>query len=118
MAVSARTYSGSAASVPSAGSARRTISRSCGERRRTGSPTIMARMDFEPNQFFRVPSSRILRAFLGLVVLAALAGLFWWRRGSLTTIGSAFSAVKWEWVVLAIALNLLSVIARALAWTT
>src|SRR5439155_9332323 len=42
----------------------------------------------------------------------------WWRRDSLTTIGSAFRAVKWEWVVLAIALNLLSVIARALAWTT
>src|SRR5205814_8097491 len=51
-------------------------------------------------------------------VFAALAGLFWWRRGSLTTIGSAFRAVEWEWVVLAIALNLLSVIARALAWTT
>jgi uncharacterized membrane protein YbhN (UPF0104 family) len=75
-------------------------------------------MDFEPGQLFRLPSSRILRVFLGLVVLAALAGLFWWRRGSLTTIGSAFSAVKWEWVVVAILLNLLSVIARALAWTT
>jgi len=75
-------------------------------------------MDFEPGQLLRLPSSRIVRVFLGLVVLAALAGLFWWRRDSLTTIGSAFSAVKWEWVVLAIALNLLSVIARALAWTT
>ena len=77
----------------------------------------MARMDFEPNQLFRVPSSRILRVFLGLVVLASLVGLFWWRRGSLEGIGSAFSAVKWEWVAVAIALNLLSVIARALAWT-
>src|SRR3954451_3277679 len=75
------------------------------------------RMEFEPGQLFRLPSSRIVRVFLGLVVLAALAGLFWWRRGSLTTIGSAFRAVEWEWVVLAIALNLLSVIARALAWT-
>jgi glycosyltransferase 2 family protein len=75
-------------------------------------------MRFEPNQFMRLPSSRIVRVLLGLVVLAALAGLFWWRRGSLATIGSAFSAVRWEWVVVAIALNLLSVVARALAWTT
>ena len=78
----------------------------------------MARMDFEPREFFRLPSSRVLRVFLGLVVLAAVVGLFWWRRGSLATIGSAFSAVRWEWVVVAIALNLLSVVARAIAWTT
>ncbi|HEY3578600.1 MAG TPA: lysylphosphatidylglycerol synthase transmembrane domain-containing protein [Gaiellaceae bacterium] len=75
-------------------------------------------MDFEPRDFFRLPSSRILRVFLGLVVLAALVGLFWWRRGSLASIGSAFRAVQWDWVVVAIALNLLSVIARAIAWST
>lgn len=77
----------------------------------------MARMDFEHSDFFRLPSSRILRVFLGLVVLAALVGLFWWRRNSVETIGSAFRSVQWEWVVVAIALNLLSVVARALAWT-
>jgi uncharacterized membrane protein YbhN (UPF0104 family) len=75
-------------------------------------------MDFEPSRLMRLPNSRIVRVFVGLLVLAALAGLFWWRRGSLETIGSAFRAVRWEWVVVAIALNLLSVIARALAWTT
>jgi uncharacterized protein (TIRG00374 family) len=72
----------------------------------------------ELNSFLRLPSSRLLRVFLGLVVLAALAGLFWWRRDSLATIGSAFRQVQWEWVVVAILLNLLSVIVRALAWTT
>ncbi|MGH2977975.1 MAG: lysylphosphatidylglycerol synthase transmembrane domain-containing protein [Gaiellaceae bacterium] len=73
----------------------------------------------EPGKLLRhLPSSRIVRVFLGLVFLAGLAGLFWWRRGSLSTIGSAFSAVKWEWVVVAVALNLLSVIARTLAWAT
>jgi uncharacterized protein (TIRG00374 family) len=72
----------------------------------------------ELKDFVRLPSSRLVRVFLGLVVLAALAGLFWWRRDSLATIGSAFSQVKWEWVVVAIALNLLSVVVRALAWTT
>ena len=71
-----------------------------------------------PDGLVRLPSSRVARVFLGLVVLAALAGLFYWRRGSLETIGSAFSSVKWEWVVVAIALNLLSVVVRALAWTT
>jgi uncharacterized protein (TIRG00374 family) len=75
-------------------------------------------MDFEPGQFFRVPSSRILRVFLGLVVLAALVGLFYWRRNSFATFGSALRSVQWDWVVVAILLNLLSVIARALAWTT
>jgi glycosyltransferase 2 family protein len=74
-------------------------------------------MKFEPKEFVRLPSSRILRVFLGLVVLAALVGLFYWRRHSVTTIGSAFSSVEWDWVVVAIALNLLSVVARALAWT-
>jgi uncharacterized protein (TIRG00374 family) len=75
------------------------------------------RMKFESNEYVRLPSSRILRVFLGLVVLASLVGLFYWRRQSLTTIGSAFRSVEWDWVVVAIALNLLSVIARALAWT-
>ena len=70
------------------------------------------------SQLVRLPSSRVARVILGLLILAALAGLFWWRRDSLATIGSAFSAVRWEWVVVAIALNLLSVVARALAWKT
>jgi glycosyltransferase 2 family protein len=74
-------------------------------------------MDFGGSDFFRLPQSRVVRVFLGLVVVAALVGLFWWRRNSLTTFGSALSSVQWDWVVVAILLNLLSVIARALAWT-
>ena len=69
-----------------------------------------ARLEPDLGQFLRLPSEPLVRVFLGLVVLAALAGLFWWRRDSLASIGSAFSAVRWEWVVVAIALNLLSVI--------
>src|SRR5262245_29482139 len=72
----------------------------------------------EPNRLVRLPSSRIVRVFFGLVVLASLVGLFWWRKDSFGSIGSAFRAVEWEWVVVAIALNLLSVVVRALAWTT
>jgi uncharacterized membrane protein YbhN (UPF0104 family) len=55
---------------------------------------------------------------IGLLILAALSGALWWRHDSLASIGSAFRAVRWEWVVVAIALNLLSVVVRALAWTT
>src|SRR5256885_16874976 len=72
----------------------------------------------EPNRMLRLPLSGVARLALGLLFLAAVAGLFWWRRDSLAAIGDAFRAVRWEWVVVAIALNLLSVVARAVAWTT
>ncbi|MGZ4354379.1 MAG: lysylphosphatidylglycerol synthase transmembrane domain-containing protein [Gaiellaceae bacterium] len=65
-----------------------------------------------------LPQSTRGRASLGMIVFAGVAALLWWRGPHLTGIGTAFRQVKWEWVVIAIALNLLSVIARALAWTT
>ncbi len=71
-----------------------------------------------PNRVLRLALSPAARAAAGLLLLAALAALVWWRHGSLSGIGSAFSAVRWQWVVFAIALNLLSVVVRALAWTT
>jgi uncharacterized protein (TIRG00374 family) len=66
----------------------------------------------------RIPASLVVR---GLVVLAAACGvaaLFWWRGPDWGTVGRAFDAVRWEWVVLAIALNLISVVMRAIAWRT
>ena len=66
----------------------------------------------------RLPSSRLLRVLAGILFLAAVAALLWWRHGSFAAIGRAFSAVRWDWVVVAIALNLVSVIARVLAWAT
>jgi glycosyltransferase 2 family protein len=72
----------------------------------------------EPSRLLRLPLDLVARAMLGVVLLAAFAGLVWWRHGTLGSIGSAFSAVRWQWVVAAIALNLLSVVVRALAWTT
>jgi uncharacterized protein (TIRG00374 family) len=50
--------------------------------------------------------------------MALVIGLLLWRGPSLTAIGDAFAAVRWQWVVVAIALNLLSVVSRALAWRT
>jgi len=73
----------------------------------------------ESHQLQRLPlTSPVVRAAVGLLLLAAVAGVFWWRHDSLAAIGDAFSVVRWQWVVVAIALNLLSVVTRALAWTT
>ncbi|HJQ73790.1 MAG TPA: lysylphosphatidylglycerol synthase transmembrane domain-containing protein [Gaiellaceae bacterium] len=66
----------------------------------------------------QLPFNRFIRIAAGVLFVAAVAGLLWWRHGSLTAIGDAFGQVRWEWVVVAIALNLLSVIARVLAWAT
>jgi uncharacterized membrane protein YbhN (UPF0104 family) len=65
-----------------------------------------------------LPRSTLARAALGLVVLAGVVALFWWRGPTFRGIGHAFATVRWQWVVVAIALNLLSVVVRALAWTT
>ena len=72
----------------------------------------------ERNRRLRLPVGRVARVAGGLLLLTALAAAIWWRHGSLAAIGSAFRAVEWQWVVVAIALNLLSVVARTLAWAT
>ena len=72
----------------------------------------------QPNRRLGLPVGRVGRVAGVLLFLTALAGLLWWRHGSLAAIGTAFKAVEWQWVVVAIALNLLSVVARTLAWAT
>jgi uncharacterized protein (TIRG00374 family) len=66
----------------------------------------------------RWPRSTRARAALATAALVAIGAILWWRGPTFRGIGDAFAAVKWEWVVVAIALNLLSVVVRALAWTT
>lgn len=58
------------------------------------------------------------RVAAAAVFLAAVVVLLLWHGPDLSAIGDAFTAVKWRWVVFAIALNLASVFARALAWRT
>jgi uncharacterized protein (TIRG00374 family) len=58
-----------------------------------------------------------LRAAVVLAGLAAVAALLWWRGPDWATVGDAFAAVKWQWVAVAIGLNLVSVVARSIAWT-
>jgi glycosyltransferase 2 family protein len=72
----------------------------------------------ESSRLLRLPFGRLARVAAGIAFLAAVAALLWWRHGSLAAIGDAFSAVRWQWVVIAIALNLLSVVARVFAWAT
>src|ERR1043166_5273699 len=54
-------------------------------------------------------------------VLAAAVGVFaviWWRGPSWSAVSDAFTVVRWRWVFMAIGLNLLSVVARSIAWRT
>ena len=56
------------------------------------------------------------RVALVFAVLAAAIALFVWRGPDWGQVADAFKLVEWGWVVVAIVLNLLSVIARAGAW--
>jgi uncharacterized protein (TIRG00374 family) len=66
----------------------------------------------------RLPKSVFGRFLLGMPLLAIAVAVLWWRGPSFTAIGDAFAAVKWTWVFVAIGLNLMSVVVRALAWST
>ncbi len=56
------------------------------------------------------------RLALVLPVLAVAIALLVWRGPDWGAVANAFRFVTWNWVVAAIGLNLLSVVARALAW--
>jgi uncharacterized membrane protein YbhN (UPF0104 family) len=58
------------------------------------------------------------RLLLPLPLIALGVSLIWWRGPDWNVVRDAFDAVRWWWVAAAIALNLLSVIVRALAWNT
>jgi uncharacterized protein (TIRG00374 family) len=58
------------------------------------------------------------RALLVLPVLAGAIALFVFHGPNWHQVHDAFTIVRWEWVVAAIGLNLLSVVARACAWET
>jgi glycosyltransferase 2 family protein len=51
-------------------------------------------------------------------VIALVVGLLWWHGPDWHAVHDAFTVVRWDWVVIAIGLNLLSVFARSLAWDT
>jgi uncharacterized protein (TIRG00374 family) len=64
----------------------------------------------------RLPRSNLVRVAISAVFMVGVLALLWWRGPSLRDVGDAFQTVRWDWVAIAIALNLASVVARALAW--
>ena len=64
------------------------------------------------------PRSPWLRVVLVLAAAAAAVAVIWWRGPAWSDVADAFRVVRWRWVVAAIFLNLLSVLARSLAWRT
>jgi glycosyltransferase 2 family protein len=69
-------------------------------------------------RFLRVPGSPLWRIVAVLAAAAGVIALVWWRGPDWGAVWHAFDAVKWYWVVVAIGLNLLSVVVRAFAWNT
>ena len=67
---------------------------------------------------FRIPGSPLLRVLVVLAAGCGLGALVWWRGPDWGTVGHAFDSVRWQWVVVAIGLNLVSVAVRAVAWQT
>jgi uncharacterized protein (TIRG00374 family) len=51
-------------------------------------------------------------------LIAAVVVLLWWHGPDWHAVHDAFTVVRWDWVVIAIGLNLLSVVTRSLAWDT
>jgi uncharacterized protein (TIRG00374 family) len=64
----------------------------------------------------RPPRSRLGRLILVLVPFAALVALVVWRGPDPGPVERAFRAVEWEWVAVAVLINLFSVVVRAHAW--
>jgi uncharacterized membrane protein YbhN (UPF0104 family) len=64
----------------------------------------------------RVPHSPWIRMGVIVAVAALVAGLLWWRGPDWHAISDAFQAVRWEWAAVAVGLNLLSIVARSIAW--
>jgi uncharacterized protein (TIRG00374 family) len=59
-----------------------------------------------------------LRSAVVLLGAAGAVAIIWWRGPAWSDFANTFSKVEWRWVIGAILLNLLSVIARAMAWKT
>jgi uncharacterized membrane protein YbhN (UPF0104 family) len=64
----------------------------------------------------KLPRSTWWRLALVLPGFAAMVALLVWRAPDWSLVADAFRFVAWHWVVAAIALNLVSVVARAAAW--
>ena len=69
-------------------------------------------MRFRP----RVPRSPWVRAGIFAGFLCGVGALLYWHGPAWSDFSDAFTSVHWEWVAAAVGLNLLSIVARAIAW--
>ena len=65
-----------------------------------------------------LPRNRWVRIGAVVAALAGAAAAVYWGGPDWSDVGDAFRAVEWEWLAVAVALNLVSVVARAFAWAT
>lgn len=66
----------------------------------------------------RLPHNPWVRGGLLVAMLAVVVVVVWWRGPEWNVVADVFGAVTWRWIVVAIVLNLLSVVARVIAWQT
>jgi len=65
-----------------------------------------------------LPRNRWVRIGAVVAALVAAGAAVYFGGPDWSDVGEAFRAVEWEWLVVAIGLNLASVVARAFAWAT
>jgi hypothetical protein len=56
------------------------------------------------------------RGGVALALLVFAVGAIWWRGPDWGAVWNAFDVVEWRWVIVAVFINLLSVVARSFAW--
>jgi uncharacterized protein (TIRG00374 family) len=64
----------------------------------------------------QLPRRRSARALLVIALASAGGLLLWWRGPDWSQVAQSFATVRWDWVLVALALNLFSVLVRALCW--
>jgi len=57
-----------------------------------------------------------LRGGVAVLLLALAVVAIWWRGPDWGAVWNAFDVVEWRWVIVAVVINLLSVVARSIAW--
>ena len=58
------------------------------------------------------------RLLVPVALLALAISLIWWRGPDWHIVRDTFADVRWPWIIVAVGLNLLSVVVRSLAWNT
>jgi glycosyltransferase 2 family protein len=58
------------------------------------------------------------RLLVPIALFALAISLIWWRGPDWHLVRDTFTVVRWPWIVVAVGLNLLSVVVRSLAWNT